>query len=95
MKKHIFKFCIVGILLCFTACGRESAGIHEYKFEAQPVDLQITPDSGGYKVEGFSAFQVDNHFVWGASVTKAEDGKYYMIYSAFVDNFVSRSSILL
>lgn len=82
MKKHIFKFCIVGILLCFTACGRESAGIHEYKFEAQPVDLKITPDSGGYKVEGFSAFQVDNHFVWGASVTKAEDGKYYMIYSA-------------
>ena len=54
----------------------------EYIFEAEPVDLQVKQIEGGYEVEGTSALQVPGHFTWGGSVSKAEDGKYYMIYSA-------------
>ena len=55
---------------------------YEYIFEAEPVDLQVKQIEGGYEVEGTSALQVPGHFTWGGSVSKAEDGKYYMIYSA-------------
>ncbi len=54
----------------------------EYVFEAQPIDLQVARVGDEYEVKGTSALQVPGHFTWGGSVTKAEDGKYYMIYSA-------------
>lgn len=75
---------LAGIVLCgLTSCGQpHKAGPCEYNFEAQAVDLKIDSVADGYKVEGFSAFQMPGHFTWGASVTQAEDGKYYMIYSA-------------
>lgn len=68
------------LLLC-TACQQPKT-TGEYVFEAAPVQLTMNHTEKGYEVSGFSAFQVPGHFTWGASVTRAEDGKYYMIYSA-------------
>lgn len=83
MKDKKIRIWAAGTMLAaLTACGGIQPTPQEYIFEAQPVDLKITPDADGYKVEGFSAFQMPGHFTWGASVTKASDGKYYMIYSA-------------
>lgn len=77
------KFYCAGAALCMlTSCVGEKTTLGEYVFEAQPIDLKIDSVADGYKVEGMSAFQLPGHFVWGASVTEAEDGKYYMIYSA-------------
>lgn len=66
-------------------CLLVGCGTHkpvEYVYEAQPVDLNLTQTENGYDVKGSSALQVPEHFIWGASVTKADDGKYYMIFSA-------------
>lgn len=48
------------------------------KFTAQPVDVVVDSVS----VSGKSVFSLPGHFVWGASVAKADDGRYFMIYSA-------------
>ena len=32
---------------------------------------------------GHSCFQVDGHFVWGASPIQGEDGKYYLVFTGF------------
>lgn len=55
---------------------------HEYEFKALPVKASVS-DSAGYRVaSGHSIFRLPGHFVWGASVTEADDGLYYMIFSA-------------
>lgn len=83
MNKHWIKFYCAGAALCMlTSCVGKKITLGEYVFEAQSVDLKIDSVADGYKVEGMSAFQLPGHFVWGASVTKDKDGKYYMIYSA-------------
>lgn len=83
MNKHWIKFYCAGAALCMlTSCVGEKTTLGEYVFEAQPIDLRIDSVADGYRVEGLSVFQLPGHFVWGASVTEAEDGKYYMIYSA-------------
>ncbi|WP_303186779.1 glycoside hydrolase family protein [Phocaeicola coprocola] len=83
MNKHWIKFYCAGVALCMLAsCVGEKTTLGEYVFEAQPIDLKIDSVADGYRVEGLSVFQLPGHFVWGASVTEAEDGKYYMIYSA-------------
>lgn len=64
-----------------TACG-SSKKTAEYIFEVFPTDLSIEQTPNGMLVSGTSALDVPGHFVWGASVTKADDGNYYMIYSA-------------
>lgn len=51
-------------------------------FKASKVDIKIDTTAAGYMISGPSALSVPGHFVWGASVAKADDGKYYMIYSA-------------
>lgn len=80
--KRMVKTCILGICaLSFYSCNSDKPLTH-YDFVAEPVELTVNNDSNGYQVDGTSAFQVPGHFVWGASVTRAEDGKYYMIYSA-------------
>lgn len=83
MSKHWVRFYLAGAIWGLLAsCAEKKVTLGEYTFEAQPVDLKIDSVADGYRVEGSSAFQLPGHFVWGASVTKAEDGKYYMIYSA-------------
>lgn len=55
---------------------------YEYVYQAKPVDLEITRINAEESlVKGSSAFQVDNHFVWGGSAVKGEDGRYYMVYT--------------
>ncbi|MGM9760294.1 MAG: glycoside hydrolase family protein, partial [Parabacteroides sp.] len=52
-------------------------------FSAQPVNLQIVSTADSRIATGHSAFRLDGHFIWGASVLQSvEDGKYYMVYSA-------------
>lgn len=54
----------------------------EYVYEPMAVDLKIDSLNGEITVSGSSAFQVDGHFVWGGSIIKGEDSRYYMVYSA-------------
>lgn len=77
-------FVYVSLLTTITLLSNCTApkASHEYSFKALPVDLTVTPQNGGYRIEGSSALQVAGHFTWGGSVIQAEDGKYYMIYSA-------------
>lgn len=53
----------------------------EYVYEAQPVEITMQ-EGTRTPTGGRSCFQVDRHFVWGSSVLQAEDGRYYMVYSA-------------
>lgn len=80
MKNKIKTGCIA-ITLGLLGCTDYQPAC-EYTFEVEPVDLQVKQIEGGYEVKGTSALQVPGHFTWGGSVSKAEDGKYYMIYSA-------------
>lgn len=79
-QKNKLTISWVFLMLALSGCSTRTA--YEYIFEAQPIDLAITQIEGGYEVEGTSALQVPGHFTWGGSVTKAGDGKFYMIYSA-------------
>lgn len=80
-SKNWFLAGAMAIFLC-ASCKQQKAIIGEYIFKAEPVQLSVRSSEKGRMAEGFSAFQLSDHFVWGASVTQAEDGKYYMIYSA-------------
>ena len=52
-------------------------------YEAGTVDLTLVKKDNSVFVTGFSGFSVDNHFVWcGSAIRAAEDGKYYLFYSA-------------
>lgn len=51
-------------------------------YQAEPVKLQLEKRGDSYFATGYSAFSAEDHFTWGASVTKADNGKYYMIFSA-------------
>lgn len=53
-----------------------------YGCKALPVDLKIcAPDSS--RVAGRSCFTLKDHFVWGGAPMQGEDGRYYMVFSAF------------
>lgn len=73
---------VAGIVLLLCSACQQPGKTGECNFTAEPVQLSMTQTESGHEVSGYSAFQVPGHFVWGASVTQAEDGKYYMIYSA-------------
>lgn len=44
--------------------------------------MKIDTLDGKITVSGNSVFQLENHFVWGGSIMKSKEGKYYMVYSA-------------
>lgn len=74
---------IIGISLiaCLTNCQPQETP--DSRYEALPVEMEICQEGYSPVGKGYSAFQVEGHFVWGASVLKSEeDGKYYMVYSA-------------
>lgn len=51
-------------------------------YNPQPIELTI--DSNNINgIDGQACFSIDKHFVWGGAPIKAQDGKYYLIYSAF------------
>lgn len=87
---------LFGLLFSLT----ESA---QKKYRSGEVDLRIEQREESRVAVGFSAFSLDNHFVWCGSATRAvEDGNYYLFYSAmdagadyppFVDAWVLGSKI--
>lgn len=76
------------IYVGFGLCGLLLAGCKQptdrsvFAYQAEPVKLQLEKRGDSYFATGYSAFSVEDHFTWGASVTKADNGKYYMIFSA-------------
>lgn len=72
---------LIGFIALLTCC-RQASVIH-CSYEPLPVDIGIVKKNGSLVAEGPSAFSVNGHFTWGASVLKSEeDGMYYMVYSA-------------
>lgn len=71
----------ISFVILFTGCQQKDMPHCEYV--ASPVNMAVVLKGKSLVGEGFSSFSVNNHFVWGASVLKAEeDNKYYMVYSA-------------
>lgn len=71
---------LAGMMMCMYIFSVYAQG----EFQAGKVDLKIVDKETSKFAEGFSAFSVDNHFVWcGSAIRAAEDGKYYLFYSAF------------
>lgn len=78
MYKQLISIAFVVLL---TGCGQTN--VPHCAYTASPVDIEIVAKGESPFAAGPSAFSLDGHFMWGASVLKAEeDGKYYMIYSA-------------
>ncbi|WP_199676318.1 MULTISPECIES: glycoside hydrolase family protein [Parabacteroides] len=69
---------------CFSfLAGCRQSGMSFCNYEALPVNVELVKKGDSRFVKGPSAFGIEDCFVWGASVLKAEeDGKYYMVYSA-------------
>ncbi len=76
VMKRVFLFAA----LCAAVCG--SASAQTYCVEAGPAEISVTRRDGRAVVTGEGAFQLPDHFVWGASVIRGDEGRYYMIYSA-------------
>lgn len=75
INKRILVTCI--LLLSFVS------GFSQQIWQGGPVDMEITRQGESDFASGFSAFCLQNHFVWGGSAIRAaEDGKYYLFYSA-------------
>ena len=73
----------MGISIITLLVGCREANVPHCSYEASPVDIGIVQKGESLIGKGPSAFSVDGHFMWGASVLKSEeDGKYYMVYSA-------------
>lgn len=78
MYKQLISILLIAL---FTSCHQ--TGIPHCEYVASPVNIVITQQGESRIAKGHSAFSLDGHFMWGASVLKAEeDGKFYMVYSA-------------
>lgn len=69
----------LSIVLLYFSCTEKQP---ESTYIAQPVDMEIL-HADSSQVRGYSCFTLDDHFVWGATPIKADNGKYYIIFSAF------------
>ena len=68
--KNLVSYAIsTGIALFVTACSQPTAS--EYIYKASPVELQISGTEGLRMGKGASALELDGHFVWGGSATRA------------------------
>ncbi|MGM9811369.1 MAG: glycoside hydrolase family protein [Muribaculaceae bacterium] len=54
----------------------------QVSFQAGKVDAKVVKEGESRVLRGPSVFAAPGHFTWGASTIKADDGKYYMIFSA-------------
>lgn len=78
-------------------------GSAQKKYRSGEMDLRIEQREESRVAVGFSAFSLENHFVWcGSAIRAVEDGNYYLFYSAmdagadyppFVDAWVLGSKI--
>lgn len=79
-KESLFIIALTGLLLgsgCRSLSPEENC-----RYQSEAVGLRIiSADSS--RVTGHSCFQVDGHFVWGASPIQGEDGKYYLVFTGF------------
>lgn len=74
---------LIGIGFIVLLAGCRQTSIPHCGYTALPVDIEIVKKGESRLGIGPSSFGLDGHFIWGASVLKAEeDGKYYMVYSA-------------
>ncbi len=52
-------------------------------YQAGPVDMEVVQRGDSEFPVGFSAFSLEDHFVWcGSAIRAEEDGRYYLFYSA-------------
>lgn len=73
---------IINTTLIVLLSGCRPTDVPHCGYIASPVDIEITQSGESRIARGSSAFSLDGHFMWGASVLKAEeDGNYYMVYS--------------
>lgn len=79
-KGSLFIIAWTGLLLG-SSC-RSLSPEEDCRYRSEAVDLQIV-SADSSRVAGHSCFQVDNHFVWGASPIQGEDGKYYLVFAGF------------
>lgn len=77
MKTNI----IIISTIFFIGCAEKQSYSSVYR--AMPVTATISKKADSRVLVGESVFQLDDHFVWGASPIKASDGKYYIVYAAF------------
>ncbi|MGN1265337.1 MAG: glycoside hydrolase family protein [Muribaculaceae bacterium] len=52
------------------------------QFVAQPIEAEVVLHGKSQVLRGESVFALDDHFVWGASAIQADNGLYYMVFSA-------------
>ncbi len=69
--------CLFIIIMC--GCSTNN----EIEINVQPIDAQLSTKGSSRILTGPSVFQLNDHFVWGGSPIKGQDGRFYMIYSAF------------
>ena len=75
MRKVILLFCLLSVSFL--------PGRGQKAYKAGKVDLEVIERGDSKFPKGFSAFSLDNHFVWcGSAIQAKEDGKYYLFYSA-------------
>ena len=55
----------------------------QHTYQAGPVDMEVVQRGDSEFPVGFSAFSLEDHFVWcGSAIRAEEDGRYYLFYSA-------------
>lgn len=75
MKKIVFSFSLALISVM--------QGWSQRSYQADAVDLSITTRGESKFASGFSCFSLEGYFIWcGSAIQAAEDGKYYLFYSA-------------
>uniref|UniRef100_UPI0032163EFD glycoside hydrolase family protein n=1 Tax=uncultured Draconibacterium sp. TaxID=1573823 RepID=UPI0032163EFD len=75
-KQHLF-LAVVVCMITLWSCKDSS-----YYYQAQAVDLTVSPEGETFSITGASALQLPDTFVWGGSPIKIED-KYYLFFSAW------------
>lgn len=70
------------LIACF-AFFALSQGWAQRFWQAGPVNIDLIQRGDSKVPSSFSAFSLENHFVWcGSAIQAEEDGKYYLFYSA-------------
>ena len=80
MKKSAF-FAVIAFIA--VGCTTEKQQLLMQEVQDKPVAAELTKKGESNVLKGPSVFQLDDHFVWGASPIKGEDNRYYIVYSAF------------
>lgn len=78
--KRIFFLLTALVGHCLNSCDVPHETTH---FTALPVAARPALKGDSPVLEGPAVFASDDHFVWGASPIKTDDGNYYLVYAAF------------